>query len=522
MKKALKVPSNCKVVQLFSSCLEGIEGQVITIETTVDQGLPTMNIVGLGDSTVKESRERIRSAIKSQNYRYPPNRITVNLAPASIKKRGAVFDLAISLSILLASGQISSKVNLNSISILGELSLNGTVRSFRGIFPMIITALKKGCKKFIVPESTLSQLSLIRNIELYAVSTLQEAVSVLEGRKKNTIPIPIENLNKVMKKSSEKDLSQIKGHVMPKRALEIAASGGHNVLFIGPPGSGKTMLASHFPSILPDLTDQESLEVMGIQSLSEDFQGQLNEKVKRPFRSPHHSISSVGLSGGGQPPRVGEMSWAHKGVLFLDELTEFNRSSLEVLREPLEAGKIHIARSGYSICFPADFLLIVAMNPCPCGYLTDPKRQCQCSVPQVKKYLSKVSGPLLDRIDMHIEVMSIAPSLLHQDSINSVETSSQIKERVKRARKRQEERYQSKQILNAKVSSSEIQKFKLKKGVKKSLIELSEQMFLSTRSCQKVLKISRTIADLDQSDWIEEEHLYEATQYRSLDRKIWG
>ena len=509
-----------KIVQVCATTLIGLEAQMITIETSVSQGVPCMHIVGLGDSTVKESRERIRSAIEAQGYRYPMRRVIVNLAPADIKKKGSVFDLPVALALLLATDQLGSQVNLSKFCILGELALDGKVRSFQGLFSMVISAYRQGWRQFILPEEGVRSCSFLKGIELYPVRSLQEACDAIEN---NSEPFIMDNNEKkhALQSVREGDWSDILGHDLPKRAMEIAVSGGHNILLIGPPGSGKSLLASRLKTILPELGPDEKIEVMAIQSVVGAKKVQGLSQVRRPYRAPHHSISVVGLIGGGNPPVPGEITLAHQGVLFLDELTEFSRSTLENLRQPLEEKEVRIVRSGYAVKFPSQFILVAAMNPCPCGYLTDKKRSCSCSVPQIQRYLSKVSGPLLDRIDLHVEVHSVSAKILQKRENCLQEKSDQVRERVRDSWQKQRNR-NSKGLLNAHIETQDIRDLFVTKEAFSVLEDAADQQGMSARSHHKILKIARTIADLEKKQNVLEDHVLEAMSYRSLDRTIWG
>ena len=498
--------------------LFGMESYKVDVEANLAGGLPRFDIVGLPDAAVSEARERVRSAISNTGLDFPLSRITVNLAPADIKKEGPVYDLPVLVAILKSTGQL--RANTDECAFIGELSLNGEVHRINGVLPMVIRAQKEKIKKIFIPFDNRSEGAVVKDIEVYAVKNVRQLLEHLNGISLME-PVTEEDYNELYTDIGLPDFSDVKGQYQPKRALEIAAAGGHNVMMIGPPGSGKSMLAKRIPSILPDMTFEESLECTNIYSVS----GKLPEGVSlmktRPFRSPHHTISPAGLSGGGTVPRPGEISLAHNGVLFLDELPEFSRNAMEILRQPIEDGKITIARVAATYSYPCSVMLVCAMNPCPCGFYGHPTKPCTCPKGAPARYLSKVSGPLLDRLDIHIEVPAVEYEEL--SSKREEECSADIKKRVNAARKIQQERLRGTGITcNAKMTAAQTRKFCTLTDDASSILKASfDSLGLSARAYDKVLRVARTIADMDASEVINSDHILEAVQYRSLDRKFW-
>ena len=503
-----------------SYALNGVDGYAVGVEVDLNAGLPSYDTVGLADTSVKESRERVRSAIKNSLLRYPLHKIVINLAPADSKKEGSHFDLAIAVAILAASEQLEGRAYQDYV-FLGELSLDGSLHHVNGIMPLLIAAMQSGYTKFVVPSANAAEAAYVAGTQVYALDNLRQVYELLSDGETHA---PLETKTFVAGRTEDKyhvDFAEVKGQYLAKRALEIAVAGGHNVLMIGPPGAGKTMMAKCVPTIMPDMTFEEAIEVTTIHSIAGVLDPTVGIVASRPFRTPHHTVTIPALMGGGTKAKPGEVSLAHNGVLFLDEMPEYQRRTLETMRQPLEDGAVTVSRAKQTLEYPAKFMLVASMNPCPCGNLGSSTQQCKCSAAEIHRYLAKLSGPLLDRIDLQIEVDGVAYEDLR--SAERAESSASIRERVNRAREIQRQRYRGTGVYtNAAMTNAQVQRYcALDDACEEILRGAFRKLNLTARASTRILKVARTIADLENRESIGISHITEAIQYRSLDRKYW-
>jgi len=510
------------LVKTYAAAVSGITATLITIEVSCTKGIQ-FYLVGLADVAVRESHERIISALAVSGYRFPHNRIVINMAPADIRKEGSAYDLPLAIGVLAAAGDIEAK-RLDKYMLMGELSLDGSLMPIKGALPIAIKAREDGFKGFILPEQNACEAAVVNNLDVYGVKNIKEVIEFFSGKRELTpTVINTRELFYSQQQVYDTDFSDVRGQENVKRALEVAAAGGHNLIMVGPPGSGKSMMAKRLPSILPPLSLPEALETTKIHSVAGKLSGVTSLLSQRPFRSPHHTISNVAMVGGGSFPQPGEISLAHNGVLFLDELPEFTRNVLEVLRQPLEDRKILVSRAKFAVEYPAGFMLVASMNPCPCGFYNHPTRACVCPAGAVQKYLNRISGPLLDRIDIQIEITPVPFEKMSE--LKNAETSAMIRERVIRAREIQKKRFEGENgtYCNAQMNSKQMREFAVPDEAGLKLLKNAMQRLnLSARAYDRILRLSRTIADLDESATIMTPHLAEAINYRNLDRENWG
>lgn len=510
------------LVKTFAAALQGISAIIVTIEVNCTKGIQFL-LVGLPDVAVRESHERIIAALQVNGYKFPRQRIVINMAPADIRKEGTAYDLPLAIGIMAAAGELDAS-RLEQFLLMGELSLDGTLKPIKGALPIAIKAREEGFKGLVLPAQNAREAAVVNRLEVYGASSIREVIDFMSG-KDVLKPTVIDTRKEFYDRQQhfDYDFSEVRGQENVKRALEVAAAGGHNLIMIGPPGSGKSMLAKRLPSILPPFTLRESLETTKIHSVVGKLDGETSLMTCRPFRAPHHTISNVAMVGGGTYPQPGEISLAHNGVLFLDELPEFNRNVLEVLRQPLEDRRITISRARFSVDYPAGFMLVASMNPCPCGYYNHPTHPCVCSAGAVQKYMNRISGPLLDRIDIQIEIVPVPFEKISDQQPS--EPSAAVRERVVKARAIQEKRYEGMEYIhcNAQMTTKLLHEFAVPDAAGLALLKNAmTRLNLSARAYDRILKVARTIADLDASECIESSHLAEAIQYRNLDREGWG